>query len=918
MLAKRKDILIFEKWCYVNKERQRKMKQKKRRKLLKWKYLYSENTNNKARNLKKKKTLVCKVSRIVDSYLKRNVTRNNSRKRILRIKRLKKMKRNSETDKKGSSVDANIKLLQRRMELVKLLLLREKFSYLNYKPNKSYDEKNFYSDSTSASSKGFVEYIDKGGNNGSSNNFEYSNDSSNGGGHNVNHIGWKKWEKSFINGKQRSFDYVNQVNCSRSVEVHTLFTFFCTKLKVKDKEYFKNKNMLHKIPLKKNDFIKVQSSKEYSTKLSNEYIPKNKEKVLNDIRGSPNKAPPYKNYNNSHSNMNNAYNNCNNNNCVNDGNDNSSEYKENVHYEDVGNNVITNACNKEEQDVNNVKEAEINEDQFADEFEFDDFDSEGNRKEKTYYTDRCMLDKSVKRESILDKLNLGLDDKKSSTGKNEQAMRNKMSNGKGTPTISMSTSDKKEQITNKLYSAKSGISPSNIPVEKREKENLKKEVEDVKNEPNKEKMLHMKNNGKMGRIQKSNNNMKHSIQHDKMFPPKKGPNKNYPLQEVQLEDKQKHLIENPLNSQENIPIKGQMGYDMKGKMGYNKNSQMGYNMNNQVGYNMMNGYMGYDMNNHMGYDISGYMDYSMNSQMGHNMNSQMGHNMNSQMGHNMNGQMGHNLNSQIGYTVSNAPNYLMNSTANWQLNNPMNMSTQVCNISTPFPLGNGNENLMNNEIANYYSNFGSYNNNNDINENSGGDNQMITCGEEIKNMSLNNKNLVLYNKGKLKYDEDFTLNYILQKCEDDDKFFCSNYNDNYNSNNNSGNNNFDALENVDEKRGELRRYTNGMNRLVEQMYFYDNFYDEYKICDEKTKSSSSFQNIVDTSLNLNVHDENSERVGDNQESKQLISKMELKINEIEKNIKELKGKEKTNGQLVNNDEDNDDDDDEKKKKKKKQ
>ncbi|CXH16323.1 hypothetical protein PBK173_000519300, partial [Plasmodium berghei] len=114
---------------------------------------------------------------------------------------------------------------------------------------------------------------------------------------------------------------------------------------------------------------------------------------------------------------------------------------------------------------------------------------------------------------------------------------------------------------------------------------------------------------------------------------------------------------------------------------------------------------------------------------------------------------------------------------------------------------------------------------------------------------------------------------ILQKYEDDDHFF-SNNNSNYE-------------ENIDDKKTELEKYTEGMNKLVEQMYFYDNYHEELKICEKDEITSSNTYNIIDTSLNLNVVDENDE---EGKENKEIISQMKLKIINLEEKLEELKNK----------------------------
>lgn len=84
-----------------------------------------------------------------------------------------------------------------------------------------------------------------------------------------------------------------------------------------------------------------------------------------------------------------------------------------------------------------------------------------------------------------------------------------------------------------------------------------------------------------------------------------------------------------------------------------------------------------------------------------------------------------------------------------------------------------------------------------------------------------------------------------------------------------------------------------MNRLVEQMYFYDNFNDEYKITKENKKETTESFDIIDTSLNIHVVDANEDNITDvNKDNQEIISKMELKIKELEKTIDEMKKKDK--------------------------
>ncbi|KOB86575.1 hypothetical protein PFDG_02243 [Plasmodium falciparum Dd2] len=99
--------------------------------------------------------------------------------------------------------------------------------------------------------------------------------------------------------------------------------------------------------------------------------------------------------------------------------------------------------------------------------------------------------------------------------------------------------------------------------------------------------------------------------------------------------------------------------------------------------------------------------------------------------------------------------------------------------------------------------------------------------------------------------------------------------------------------NGEDRKDELKEYTEGMNRLVEQMYFYDNFNDEYKITKENKKETTESFDIIDTSLNIHVVDANEDNITDvNKDNQEIISKMELKIKELEKTIDEMKKKDK--------------------------
>ncbi|SBS87021.1 conserved Plasmodium protein, unknown function [Plasmodium ovale] len=837
MVASKKDDLISKRWCYINTRRKRK------KKLRAWYSLKGENLHRELMSFPKEASLMCKVNRIVNSFLKGKIIRKGYKIRVCG----RKGKNNNSNNDNVTYVEDEASS-QDIMEQRKLTQMLENFFLFDSASN--FYEGKCLSDSTSASSK--------------SDDGKFSQR--------------KKSLQNFIKDEgELSFGPLNQFYCSTTVEVHSLFTYVCTKLKIKDKEFFKNKNIASKMSLKKNAIIKKQSTKEYSIPPNNQHIPKDREKVLHDIRGKPNKAPPpYKNYAN-----------------VDETNGATAKgtsaapaaaaaggykhiAKDSVNYRrdtkyvaestptEIANNKIDAVLPNEKEDVNFNDDAnvELDEDQFVDEFELEDFDSEGNIKEKTYYTDRCMLDKNVKRVSILDKLNIGLDDKKNAKrGGTQKAPQKKRSIGKNEPGIHSAYSKSEQGNGNETH----GIRPSaqlNTTEGGKQTRNVQP-VEDVDyaggaddlQVVQQEKLVNMKSNEKMG-YSKKNSKMVYSTPNGKMYPPKKSASRSVPVEDAHMRY--------PSNGSWTRKSRERQPSDNPGDrpMGYDANWQAGYGINNQMAY-YANYQMPYDTNYQMPYDTNYQMPYDTNYQIGYNANVPSN-------------------NCLVNYPVAGATqNYnaslgggsVQNGYVNAQ-NGYVNMQNGYVNMQNGYvDVQNGYADVQNGYVKMQSRHAGR---------------QVTMWNQENENrVSINDKNLVAYDKGKMMYDEDFTLNYILQKYDDDDKFFSSNNNENH-------------FEDVDERKNELKKYTAGMNKLVEQMYFYDNFFDEYKLCDDQREDCNNSVNIIDASLNLNVVDENVKYAIDDEKGREdkeeLISEMKLKITTLEKNVEELKNKDKTSSQ----------------------
>ncbi|CRH03693.1 conserved Plasmodium protein, unknown function [Plasmodium relictum] len=725
-MLKKNDIFIFKKWCNINKKKKRNKKKKKIKKLSKWKYLCRENLSNRICDINEI-SLTHNVKKFVNYHLKENIKRNSN----MHTSIGKKKKNYSEASKKLNNEDISINLLHIIIEYIKLkILLKKKFN-LNNISNKYNNENNFFSDSTSASSKGFYEFANE-------NNSIFQ-------------------RRKTVKKEKENFEYINKVNSNITVEIYSLFTFFCTKLKVKENIVPKGKNLLNKFPLNKNALNKKQHGQKISREINNKQIPKNKEEKKNDTQGELSKDPSKK--------------------IVENNNDQLEKGDSAPVMNGDQNSVLNASFEKEETTFNFDEKYILGSNKFLGELEKDEYNDEGNKKEKTYYTDRCILDKNQRRNSILNKLNMDLNDKKN------------IGNMNNNETLSSHLSDNKNKMTT--------FNKSN---EKKRIANLR-EINKVDDEkvPKEEGMVDMKTNNKMD-FTVQNNEIVHSI---------KGGNMSYPVHDMQM----------------NYPMEDmQMNYPME-------DMQMNYPMEDmQMNYPMEDMQMNYPMG-------CMQMNYPMNDlQMKHPMSD-----------------------IQVDYSIQDTQ-------MKYQLNNSMGNSVQNNNLPSEFPMMRNGAYPMNNNSTNNYGNFPNNN-----------CNKMFVNSECVdKRFNLNNKNLVSYNNEKGKCDEDFTLNYIIQKYDDDDKFFCSNNN----------------LAN-DDRNNELKKYTEGMNKVVEQMYFYDHFHDEYKICDEKVNSSNDTYNVIDTSLNLNVINENeNENKNDNKESKKIISKMQLKINELEKNIEELMNKNK--------------------------
>ncbi|CRG95944.1 conserved Plasmodium protein, unknown function [Plasmodium gallinaceum] len=743
--------ILLKKWCNIKKKKKRNKKKKKIKKLLKRKYLNGENFINKLCAINKM-TLTHNVSRFVNYDLKENAKGNSN---ILTSVR-KKMRNYSNTNKRLNNNDININLSHNGKENMKLKIMLKRKLNLNNTLNKDYNEKNFFSDSTSASSKGFYEFANE----------------------NNSHIFRRR--KKDINEKQENFEYINKINSIRSVELYSLFTFFCTKLKVKEKSDSENKNILNKLQLSKNALSKQKHNQKFSKQTNNKNIPKNKKETKNDIKCQPNKDPSNKNVKN-----------INNISEINNNNNDNIEKENDIHLMNNDQNIILNTpLEKEEKNFNFDEQYILNSNQYLGEIEKDEYNSEGEKKEKVYFTDRCILNKNTKGNSIMNKFNTSLNN-----NKNIENMNNN------------------EKMSNKLSSNNNEMNTYNKSNEGKRIANLREIIDlDDENIPKKEMVAYMKADNQMGS----------SAQNNEIINLPKDTQMNYKIQDMQM----------------SYPLQDmQMNYPMQ-------NMQMNYPMQNmQMNYPTHDIQMNYPM-----------QDLQMNYPT---QDMQMKHPM---------------PNAQVDYSMHDIK--MEN-----QLNNPMNNSMKSNNLPFTFPIMNGNDYSMNSNTMNNYIKL--------PNDNC---NKMLVNGEYVdKKFNLNNKNLITYNNEKVKCDEDFTLNYIIQKYDDDDKFFCNNNLTNDNRNN------------------ELRKYTEGMNKIVEQMYFYDNFHDEYKICDEKVNSSNDSYNIIDTSLNLNVIDENVKNENENKENKKVISALELRINELEKNIEELMNKNKQNIQELEN---------EKKKKKK--
>ncbi|VTZ67663.1 conserved Plasmodium protein, unknown function [Plasmodium chabaudi chabaudi] len=864
MPERKKDIFIFKKWCYISKQKYKKNKQRKN-KLRKWKYICRQIYSGELCSLKLR--------------LKKNVDLKRSIKTIrdnIYNSRIKKISVNDcdnntlYTDNKMTSEDENVNSLKNSIENKNIMLLFSKQSNGNYIKNKYYDDRISSTNSTCASSLCYDEYAYKSSS-------KKNNDSDN---NNRNIM--KKPKTSFPNANNININFLNQIHCSRIVEARSLFTFFYTKLKRKDKDYYKNKHMMHK----KSALYMNKLNKEYNHELSKQYIPKNQEQIYNDIKCKPTKAPPsYKYYNKDNQNIENNYNNINHiNGNINNGHNNvyanhNGQYSlENEGMKHDPNNFNNNASmetpdKQEHENNNNEENTEMNAERFLD--EFDDFDINEKFKEKTYYTDRCMLDRNGKRVSILDQLNINLDDKKNVVNNEELNDINLSSdkNSKVAKKLSLNTN----MVTNDRPTVNINDDEADININENEYTNNLKE-DNYTGDKNV-----VKNNVIITNNTSINSKMAHLKKNNKMHPPKKGVNNNIVKEGIKTNDDREKSGDRIANNKINNNKICKINYDMNKKMSHDTSSKIEYNMNKPM-VNNMSSSMEYNMNNPMGNNMSSPMEYNMNNPMGYDMNNPMGNSMSSPMEYSMNNPMGYDMNNPMGYNMNNPMGYNMNNPMEYNMSNQMdlinnytgNMNNGNFNVPMMNPLWNGGEYPMHNGIQ---GNFSNMNNMNNVNQVRQGNNQMVPHNQnDGTSVNMNNRNLVLYNNDNIKYDEDFTLNYILQKCEDDDHFFSSNNNNNYE-------------ENIDDKKKELQKYTEGMNKLVEQMYFYDNYHEELKICDKDEMPSSNTYNIIDTSLNIDVVDGNDEE----KESKEIISQMKLKIMNLEEKLEELKNK-KTEGE----------------------
>ncbi|SCM19606.1 conserved Plasmodium protein, unknown function [Plasmodium berghei] len=850
MPEKKKDIFIFKKWCYISKQKDKKNEQWRNR-LRKWKYICRHIYLGKLCSLK------LRLKKNVD--LKRSIKIIRDNIYNLRIKKISVSDSDNNilyVDKKITSEDENMNSLKNSVENRNVMLLFSKKLNDNYIKNKYYDDRISSTNSTCASSICYDEYAYK-----SSNVKNSDNDNNN---RNV----MRKPKKSFPNTNKINIDFLNQIHCSRIVEAHSLFTFFYTKLKRKDKDYYKNKMMMHK----KNALYVNKLNKENNPELNNQYIPKNQEQIYNDIKCKSTKAtPPYKCYSNDNQNNENNYNNINN--IYGSHNEKCSLEKEGQKHNlnHFNNNAAMENSNKQEHENKNDEEnAEMNEERFLD--EFDDFDINEEFKEKTYYTDRCMLDRNGKRVSILDKLNINFYDKKN------------VANNEELNPINLS-SNRKEKIGKKLsLNSKMLINdPPTVNINEEEADiNINEDneyINNLKEDNHKIDINIVKNSVIITNNTSINSKMAHLKKNNKMHPPKKCINNNIVKEGIKMNcDRGKiddRIVDNKINKKKickiNYDMNKQMSHDTSSKIKYNMNRQPGHNVNNPMEYNMNNP-MGYSMNNLMGYNMNNPMGYSMNNIMGYNMNNPMEYNTNNLMEYNMNNPMEYNMNNQMEYNMNNPMEHNMSNKIDLINNYTGNMNSGSFNVPMVNPLWSENEHIMHSTIQGSLYNMN--NNMDNVNRIRQGNNQIVPYNRnEEKSVKMNNKNLLLYNNDNIKYDKDFTLNYILQKYEDDDHFF-SNNNSNYE-------------ENIDDKKTELEKYTEGMNKLVEQMYFYDNYHEELKICEKDEITSSNTYNIIDTSLNLNVVDENDE---EGKENKEIISQMKLKIINLEEKLEELKNK----------------------------
>ncbi|KMZ91005.1 hypothetical protein PVMG_06277 [Plasmodium vivax Mauritania I] len=820
------DTCAFKKWRFIRRRRKGKGKHRGFAPLRRWTLLHGRDRTRETTASTERSKGDTPKSAAVTPYCKEGIKRKGKKTLVLRKTQRRSSICAEETKRSGGKENL---FWKNKINHSKLILMLAKYVHSWDTSRKSSNEANFYSDSTCASSKknGNI-WKDKGEKE-----------------HLYSQRATKKWKPNWMYEKERDLHLINHLTCNASVEVHSLFTFFCTKLKIKDKAYFDKRNMLNKISSReKSSGIQKHGSKNYSTKLNNQYIPKNKVKILNDIKGKPSKAPPpYKAQSTQANNDEQALaekgqvlEGANEQHHVADTNNSNSSDNATKAFEGEGGKGTTHGDDQ----------SEFNEEQFADELELDDFDSDGNKKEKTYYTDRCMLDKSVKRVSILDKLNIGLEDKKNAKD-NSQGVKKEVMDCKNGKVAAHSYASKAEPMQNQFAN--------------REKERPHVGVAEGGGG-----IAHLKealdaacakgsgDSGISGNGISGNGNGKagaYPIENYKMHPPRKGSIKSHPAEEVAM-DAQPRRRSGP-------PENGQTGYANSGQVGCANNGQAGYFNNGQMGY-ANNGQAGYFMNGQMGYANNGQVPYGLDNQMGYNPY----------------GPPSYQMNYAANFPVSESANCLMNGPANFPVSNEMG---GYPNYGSHPNYGN----YPNDGSHPNYANFASYPQwaNYQAYGNAGGG--PAEGGARPSEKNINETNLVAYtNQRKVKYDEDFTLNYILRKCEDDDQFFCSNDGDS--ADNGAGNKN------------ELKKYTEGMNKLVEQMYFYDNLYDELKICEEGREDSNVTHTIIDTSLNLNVMDEDAEVQKGGKDNQELISQMELKINELEKNIEELKKQKQVNEQ----------------------